>query len=91
MLCRKLLMNIAVQKGAEKNLTFAAYVNFLEAKGYVPPDGKEWVEVIRKKGNEANHEIELMSGTDARNLIRFSEMLLRFIYEMPALIEHDDK
>ena len=40
---------------------------------------------IRQKANEANHEILLMGEKDARNIIRFSEMLLRFICEMPNL------
>ena len=83
MLCRKLLMNIAVQQGAPNNQSFQAYVNYLDQKGYVPPNGKKWVDEIRQKGNEANHEIHLMTDKDAERIIRFSEMLLRFIYEMP--------
>ena len=39
-----------------------------------------------KQGNEANHEIRLMSVGDAENMVRFSEMLLRFIYEMPNML-----
>jgi len=83
MLCRKLLMNVAVQQGAPSNQTFQAYVAHLDQKGYVPPNGKKWVDEIRQKGNEANHEIHLMTDKDAQRIIRFSEMLLRFIYEMP--------
>jgi hypothetical protein len=87
MLCRKLLMHIAVQQGAEQNLSFVAYVEYLDAKGYVPPNGKDWVDQIRSKGNEANHEIRLMAPGDAKNMVRFSEMLLRFIYEMPNMLK----
>jgi hypothetical protein len=83
MLCRKLLMNVAVQQGAPNNLTFQAYVGHLDQKGFVPPNGKKWVDEIRQKGNEANHEVHLMTENDAQRIIRFSEMLLRFIYEMP--------
>jgi hypothetical protein len=81
MCCRKLLMNIAVAREAEKGKGFAYYVNYLSDQGFVPPDGKEWVDQIRKKGNEANHEIAVMEREDAEELITFSEMLLRFIYE----------
>ncbi len=84
--CRKLLMNIAVAKGAETNKPFAYYVDYLANQGYLPPDGKEWVDLIRKKGNEATHEIAIMEQEDAEELITFSEMLLRFIYEYPARI-----
>jgi len=58
--CRKLLMHIGVEKGAEKGKNFIEYVEFLSSKNYIPPDGKEWVDHIRKKGNEANHEIVIM-------------------------------
>lgn len=83
---RKLLMHIAVDKGAPAGKTFLEYVEYLAAKGFVPPDGKSWVDHIRTKGNEANHEIKLMSAADAQELINFVEMLLKFIYEFPARV-----
>lgn len=86
MLCRKLLMHIAVEKGADTGKSFLDYVTYLADKGYVPPDGKDWVDHSRKKGNEANHEIKHMDKADAEDLIHFSEMLLKFIYEFPAKI-----
>jgi len=79
--CRKLLMHLAVEEGAKENLKFFQYVNYLADKGYVPPNGKEWVEYIKDKGNEANHEIVMMSQKEAEKLIDFLEMLLKFIYE----------
>jgi Domain of unknown function (DUF4145) len=81
--CRKLLMNIAVSLGATTGESFLSYVNYLADKGYVPPNGRGWVDHIRKKSNEANHEILLMSVEDATELITFSEMLLKFIFEFP--------
>ena len=86
LLLRKLLVNIAVNKGAPENKKFIEYVEFLSDKGYVPPDGKGWVDHIRQKGNEATHEIKLMGQTDAEELITFSQMLLKFIYEFPSFI-----
>jgi hypothetical protein len=85
--CRKLLMHLAVEKGAQPGKSFIEYVEYLATKGYVPPGGEGWVDHIRKKGNEANHEIKIMSATDAKDLITFSEMLLRFIYEFPARVQ----
>jgi hypothetical protein len=58
----------------------------LDSQGYIPPDGKAWVDKIRGKGNEANHEIALMCKDDAILVLRFTEMLLRFVYELPALL-----
>jgi hypothetical protein len=84
--CRKLLMHVAVSKGAKEGETFASYVEFLATKNYVPPDAKEWVDHIRKIGNEANHEIKLMTPADAKELIDFCEMLLKVIYEFPSIV-----
>ena len=85
--CRKLLMHIAVEKGAAAGETFMEYVEYLSQKGYIPPDGKGWVDYIRTKGNEANHEIKIMESVDAADLITFSEMLLKFVYEFPAKVK----
>ena len=85
--CRKLIMHIAVSKGAKKRDTFKSYVEFLSNKGYIPPNGKNWVDHIRKKGNEANHEIKIMNKEDAEDLIIFIEMLLKFIYEFPEKVK----
>lgn len=84
---RKLLMNIAVAKGAKEGLHFVQYVEYLATEGYVPPNGKEWVDHIRKKGNQATHEIEIMTKEDAEELIDFLDMLLKFIFEFPAIMK----
>jgi hypothetical protein len=76
-------MHIAVEQGARAGDSFLAYVTYLADKGFVPPNGRGWVDHIRAKGNEANHEIVLMSPDDASELIAFAEMLLKFIYEFP--------
>ena len=83
MTCRKLLAHIAVAQGAEQGLSFLAYVEHLAKAGYVPPNGRGWVDHIRNEGNEANHEIVVMTRERADELIVFTEMLLKFIYEFP--------
>lgn len=79
-------MNLAVGLGAGPDLKFIQYVEYLASQGYVPPNGKHWVDHIRQKGNEATHEIALMTEKESRELLLFIEMLLRFIYEFPALV-----
>jgi hypothetical protein len=83
---RKMLMNIAVDNGATEGQSFIQYVEYLAEKNFVPPNGRGWVDHIRKKGNEATHEIALMSKDDAIELVTFVEMLLKFIYEFPARV-----
>ncbi len=80
-------MNIAVNEQAPEGQQFIKYVEYLSNEGFIPPNGKQWVDYIRTRGNEATHEIALMSETDAHALIIFVEMLLRFIYEFPALVQ----
>jgi hypothetical protein len=63
---------------------FAAYVSWLADNGYVPAKGRAWVDRIREKGNEANHEIPAIDRVDAEDVLSFTEMLLKVNYEMPA-------
>jgi len=82
--CRKILMHIAVNKGASEGMSFIKYIDFLGENGFIPPDGREWIDHIRSKANEANHEIKIMDKVEAENLLVFTEMLLRLIYEFPS-------
>ena len=86
LVCRKLLMNVAVDLSAPPNKTFVEYVKYLSDNHYIPPNAQGWVDHIRNKGNEANHEIHLMSQTDAKELISLAEMLLKIVYEFPARV-----
>jgi transcription elongation factor Elf1 len=89
LVARKMLMNISVEQGAKEGMKFIEYVIYLSEQGYIPPNGKKWVDHIRKKGNEATHEITIMSSQNATELLFFIEMLLRFIYEFPNLIPEE--
>ena len=85
--CRKLLMHISVSKGAETGKNFIYYVEYLSENHFIPPGAQSWVDHIRKKGNEANHEITIMNSDDAKELIDFCEMLLKIIYEFPGNVK----
>lgn len=84
MAMRKLLMHVAVDKGAQEGLPFAGYVKYLVDAGWIPPSGLDWVDRIRTVGNEATHEIAIVPRGDAEALLDFTEMLLRIVYEFPA-------
>lgn len=83
---RKLLMHVAVDRGAPENQPFATYVRYLDEQHYIPPSATEWVDTLRRYGNEATHEIALMGESDATQLLDFAEMLLRLVYEFPAKV-----
>jgi hypothetical protein len=80
---RKLLMHIAVEKGAPENKNFVFYVDYLESNHYTPPNSRNWVDKIRQLGNEANHEIVIMDKDHAVLILNFIEFLLKFMYEFP--------
>jgi hypothetical protein len=86
LLARKLLMNVAVSKGAEENKKFVYYVDFFEQKNLIPSGSKEWVDHIRKMGNEATHELPSVDYDNAKEIIIFAEILLKLIYEFPNRI-----
>jgi Domain of unknown function (DUF4145) len=90
MLCRKIVMNLAVSLKANENGKFAYYVDFLSDNGYVPPQGKKWVTKIKDRGNDANHEIQTMEEPDAKLILHFTASLLRFNYELPSLLEPEE-
>lgn len=86
LLARKLLMHIAVQQGAADNLNFVGFIDYLVSKGYMPPNGRAWVDRIRQRGNVANHEIVIMGRAEAEEVLTFLGMLMKFIYEMPGML-----
>ncbi|AKM82631.1 TPA: DUF4145 domain-containing protein [Candidatus Berkelbacteria bacterium] len=89
LLGRKLIMHTAVDlAGAKEGETFAAYVDFLKCKNYIPPNGEKWLKYIKDLGNEKNHEIKLGTLEEATKILSFIEMMLIFTYEFPN--EHEE-
>jgi hypothetical protein len=86
MVCRKILMHVAVQQKAKPDEKFAYYVDYLDKNHFIPPGGKRWVDAIRQKGNEANHEIVVMTEADAQQIMAFVEHFLRTVYELPSML-----
>jgi len=82
LICRKILMHIAVEKGAEEGREFAHYLSFLSKQGYITPPMTKWVELIRKHGNKATHLIEEADRKRTESTLMFTAELLRLIYEM---------
>lgn len=91
MLCRKLLLHIAVEKGLpakDKRNRAPSYmdaVKHLESAGVITRDMREWVDEIKDIGNDANHELTPIFEAQARDVATFTEQLLILAYEMRAL------
>jgi hypothetical protein len=81
-LCRKILMHVAVDKGAKEGETFAGYIDFLQKEGYVTPPMRSWVDLIKKHGNDSNHRLAAPERSRAESTMTFTTQLLRSVYEM---------
>jgi hypothetical protein len=92
MLCRKLLLHLAVGHGLpakderDRAPSFVEAVDHLEQSGIFTARMRPWVERIKDIGNDANHEIQPITREPAMDVARFTEQLLRLAYEMDALM-----
>lgn len=82
LICRKILMHVAADKGAKEGESFAAYLTYLEANGYVTPPMKGWVDLIRQHGNKSTHKLDAPEKERAQSTVMFTAELLRLVYEM---------
>jgi hypothetical protein len=82
LICRKILMHVAADKGAAEGLSFVAYLDFLKDTGYITPPMMPWVDLIRSHGNQSTHRLHPASRERALNTLAFTTQLLRLVYEM---------
>ena len=86
MVCRKLLMHIAVEQGAHPGKNFAYYTKYLEDEGTVGKPFAGIVDHIRKAGNKENHELDVSTVAEATMLLKLVEFVLASIYELPGMV-----
>lgn len=88
LLCRKLLVHIAhdlqPESPKERRQTFAQYIDWLNDNGYIPPNGKGWVDWLKDRGNAENHEIVEATRNEAERIVDLSYALLLWNYELQA-------
>jgi hypothetical protein len=86
MMCRKILMHVAVDSaGSAPGKHFAEYVNDLEAKGFITTGLTDVVDQVRDRGNAANHELPASTEAECRTTLAITEHLLRGVYELAGL------
>ena len=85
MMCRKILMLISMDLGADKNKGFKYYVDYLEENGYITQLIKNWTSYVRVGGNDANHKIESINDQYAMNIFMFVTALLVRVHTMEYL------
>jgi hypothetical protein len=75
-------MHVAVEKGARESQTFAHYLDFLLTKGFIPIQARQWVDVIRRHGNDSAHGLFPPDGERAIGTLELTAILLRMVYEL---------
>lgn len=85
MLCRKLIMNLAVDHGGEGGRSYAKYVEWLAEKGYITGPIRERIEFVRRCGSDANHEPGPVGKKRAIAAFLLATELMRRLYELEHL------
>lgn len=92
MLCRKLLLHVAVEKGLPPSNDkgrapgFKDCVDHLESEGVITRSMLGWVDRIKDVGNEATHEINPVSKDDAEAVGAFTQQLLTLAYALDDMM-----
>nr|BFE55634.1 hypothetical protein GCM10020063_001600 [Dactylosporangium thailandense] len=84
LMCRKILMHIAVDKGDQEGKSFVTYLDFIKQSGYITPPMQPWADLIRSHGNQSTHRLQPASRERALNTLAFTTQLLRLVYEMDS-------
>lgn len=91
LVCRKLLMHIAVELEAEPDKSFKYYVDYLSDNNYITSRSDKWVDAIRQYGNQKTHEVTIASREEAERIIKFVEMILKTNFEYPSMMENPEQ
>lgn len=67
--------------------TFYKRLAWLHENHRITPDMKDWADHVRIEGNEALHDEEDYNEVDAKTLRLFTEMFLKYVFEMPGEVE----
>jgi hypothetical protein len=86
-MARRAVQGVAVERGAKKG-TLNTQLKDLETNATLHPTMVEWADHIRLLGNVGAHPgddgLETVSEDEARDVVRFLDELLRWLYELPA-------
>lgn len=70
--------------GVPQDATFFKRIEWLHQNHGITPDMKDWADHVRVEGNAALHDPEEFAEQDAKSLRFFTEMFLRYVFELPG-------
>lgn len=71
---------------AFKKKNLYARIEALAADNAITPDIQDWAHVIRSEGNDAAHDEDPYTETEASELKAFTEMFLVYVFSMPGMV-----
>ncbi len=87
MMCRKILMHLAVGRAnAKPDDKFTSYIDALDKAGFITAGLKPVIDQVRSRGNEANHKLPASSEQDSLVTLTITGHLLEAIYELPGMV-----
>ena len=84
LLCRKILMSVAVDRGDADGKSFEHYVDYLKDNGHITASLKDMADIIRRNGNQSTHKIGQPDPERAEHTLKFTAQVLRSIYEIES-------
>lgn len=85
MMCRKILMNLGIDQGAETGKKYYEYVDWFAENGYITASIKKWAEFVVDCGNKANHRPDPVGKKRAMAAFMLTTELMRRVYELEYL------
>lgn len=82
-------MQAALRDHQAKGSNLKQEIEDLALKGLLPPIMKEWSDTLRDLGNDSAHPMPGQAPTshrDARDIVRFLDFLLEYLYDLPHQI-----
>lgn len=73
--------------GVPAGQTFFKRLAWLHENHRITPDMKDWADHVRIEGNDALHDEDEYTEADAKPLRLFTEMFLKYVFELPGEVQ----
>lgn len=91
MVCRVLLMHVAVEREAKAGNGFVSYIDYLIEHQDITPSMRPLARYVRDIGTTANHTVEILTEQDADRTLHLTSALLKQVYEYPKHLPDQDE
>jgi hypothetical protein len=71
-------------EGVPAGQTFFKRLEWMDQNHLITPDIRSWADHVRIEGNAALHDPDDFAQDDAKALRFFTEMFLRYVFELPG-------